>query len=84
MRNYLIHTRDGNRILTEKEIIDNALKQEAAGVQPVYKWTDYKGNFFPAGWLVWSTYQDGAGVVYRREADGKPVIITGWQAEFTV
>lgn len=84
-RNYLIHTRDGNKVLTAAEIIQNALEQEAAGIEPLYRYAHYKTRepITPPGWLVWSTWDDGAGVVYRRE-DGKMIIITGWQGEFTV
>lgn len=82
-RNYLIHTRDGNKVLTAAEIIANALEQEAAGIKPHLSYADPKTRepITPPGWLVWSTWDDGAGVVYRRE-DGKMIIVTGWQGEF--
>lgn len=38
-------------------------------------------HFTPAGWLIWSTFEDGCGVVYRR-SDGKMIVVTGWQGEF--
>ena len=82
-RNFLLHLKSGNKIFTEKEIIENALQQEANGVQPHYSFYDYKAKekITPAGWLVWSTMGDGCGVVYRR-SDGKMIVVTGRQGEF--
>ena len=81
-RNFLLHLKSGNKIFTEKEIIENALQQEANGVQPHYSFYDYKAKekITPAGWLVWST-MNGCGVVYRRH-DEKMIIITGVQGDF--
>lgn len=83
-RNWILHTKDGNKVITEAEAIQNAAEQEAAGIRPVFAWYDHRTgeHVTPPGWLVWSTYQDGAGVVYKRETDGKPVVVTGWQADF--
>ena len=83
-RNYLLHTQNGNRIITESEAIENALEQEAAGIKPMYKVRDYKTGeaITPPGWLIWSTFADGAGVAHRRETDGKIIILTGWQGDF--
>lgn len=82
-RNYILHTKDGNKVITESEAIQNALEQEQQGVKPLYSFYDYKNKkaVTGSGWLVWSTYQDGCGVVYRR-SDGKMILITGWQGEF--
>ena len=83
MKNYLIHKAEGNEVLSSDEIINNAREQEQAGTKPHYIFYDYKNNraITPAGWLVWSTSEDGAGVVYKRE-DNKYIIVTGWQGEF--
>lgn len=35
------------------------------------------------GYLVYSTWKDGAGVAVLRE-DGTGYIMTGWQADFTI
>lgn len=69
-------------ILNESEIIDNALQQEADGIEPHYSFFDYKKReaVTPAGWLIWSTF-DSCGVCYRR-ADEKMVIVTGRQGDF--
>ena len=82
-RNFLLHFKSGNRIFTEKEIIENALQQEANGVQPHYSFYDYKAKkkITPAGWLVYSTMEDGCGVVYRRTEE-KMIVVTGWQGDF--
>ena len=78
-RRYIIHRDSGNLILAASEIIQNAQEQEKAGLKPCYK---HFALDVP-GWLVWSTWHDGAGVVYKRPEDGKYIIVTGWQGEFT-
>lgn len=82
-RTFLLHLKSGNKIITEREAIDNALQQEKEGIQPHYSFYDYKAKekITPAGWLVWSTSEDGCGVVYRR-SDGKMIVVTGWQGDF--
>ena len=82
-RNFVLHTKDGNKVITESEAIQNALDQEQQGIEPMYSFYDYKNKkpVTPLGWLVWSTYKDGCGVVYRR-SDGKMILITGWQGDF--
>ena len=80
------YKKDGSRlILSDAEIIENALDQEKDGVKPHYAFYDWKNKkaVTPAGWLVWSTYADGVGVVYRRP-DGKEIIVTGWQGDFCI
>ena len=83
MRNFLLHTKDGNKIITESDAIQNALDQERDRVKPHYSFYNHKTGeeITPAGWLVWSTWEDGCGVVYRRE-DGKMIVATGWQGDF--
>lgn len=63
--------------------INNALEQEKSGIIPRYAFRDYRTgeNLTPPGWLVWSTYADGCGVVYRRK-DGKLIISIGRQGDF--
>ena len=70
-------------LLTDNEIINNALEQEKAGIKPHYVFYDYKKHekVTPAGWLVWSLSDGGCGVVYRRK-DGKMIITTGLQGDF--
>lgn len=72
-------------LLTDDEIINNALEQEKSGVKPHYAFYDYKKHekVTPAGWLVWSLRDGGCGVVYRR-ADGKMIITTGLQGDFAI
>ena len=41
-RSYILHLKDGAKIVTESEAIRNALKQEKEGVQPRYAFHDYK------------------------------------------
>ena len=82
-RNFVLHTKDGNKVITESEAIQNALDQERQGIEPMYSFYDYKNKeqITPPGWLVWSTHEDGCGLVYRR-SDGKMILVTGWQGEF--
>lgn len=70
-------------LLTDDEIINNALEQEKSGIKPHYAFYDYKKHkkITPAGWLVWSLSDGGCGVVYRRK-DGKMIITTGLQGDF--
>lgn len=82
-KSYLIHTKEGNKVFTADEIISNAKEQEAKGIKPAYAFLDakYEKPILPAGWLVWSTWDDGCGVVYKR-SNGDYIIVTGWQSEF--
>lgn len=82
---YVLHTRDGVRLVTGSQAISNALEQEKSGISPRYAFRDCKTgeNLTPPGWLVWSTYADGCGVVYRRP-DGKMIVATGFQGDFVV
>lgn len=77
---YLLHTRNGARLYTRAEIIENARQQENAGIIPRYRYND---GSTPPGWLVWSTMEDGAGVVYKL-APEKYGIISAWQGEFII
>lgn len=83
MRTYILHLKDGNRLVNETEAIKEAERQEKAGTVPHYALRDYKTGepITPHGWLVWSTYADGCVVVYRR-SDGKMILFTGWQGDF--
>lgn len=83
--NYVLHTKNGVELVTESQAINNALDQEKSGVIPRYSFRDYKTGekLTPPGWLVWSTFADGCGVVYRR-SDGKMIITTGFQGDFVV
>lgn len=82
-RTFILHLHTGTKIITETDAIKNALEQEKEGVEPHYSFYDYKNceKVTPPGWLIWSTYQDGCGVVYRRK-DGKMVVTTGMQGDF--
>lgn len=70
-------------ICTESQIIQNALEQEKKGVLPHYSWFDCEEKEPQSwrGWLVWSTFESGCGVVYRRN-DGKMIVVTGSQGDF--
>ena len=78
------HLKDGTQLLlTDDEIINNALEQEKQGIKPHYAFYDYKKHekVTPAGWLVWSLNDGGCGGVYRRE-NGKMIICAGVQGDF--
>lgn len=81
---YIIGEKNGKCITASvKEILENALRQERAGIKPHYAWWDYKEEkpVTGKGWLVWSSWNHGCGVVYRRH-DGKMIIVTGVQGDF--
>ena len=78
------YKKDGAQLmLSDDEIINNAIEQEKSGIKPHYAFYDYKKHekITPAGWLVWSLRDGGCGIVYRRE-DGKMIICTGVQGDF--
>lgn len=81
--NYIIHLQTGNRIITEEEAIANAEEQKAKGIKPHYVLFDgdKKEKLSNPGWLIWSTWEDGVGVVVPRD-DGKFVLLTGWHSDF--
>lgn len=86
MKNYVIGEKNRRCVIvSEKEIIENALQQEKDGVKPHYSFYDYKNGekVTPNGWLVWSSLNYGCGVVYRRK-DEKMIISIGAQGDFTI
>lgn len=78
-KKYILHFASGNKIISEKEAIANAIKQKNSGVTPLYK----RSGSDARGWLVWSTFEDGAGVVFQRE-DGSAYVSTGLQGDFSI
>lgn len=85
-KSYILHRKgQAAELVTAEQVINNALEQERAGIVPRYSWRDTKTgeNATPPGWLVWSTWADGCGVVYRRR-DCKMILITGMQGDFCI
>ena len=84
-RVFVLHLKNENKVVTESDAFREADKQEKSGIAPLYSWRDNKTGepITPPGWLVWSTYADGVGVVYRR-SDGKTIVLTGWQGDFCI
>ena len=84
-RSFILHLKNENKLITEAGAFREAERQEKAGISRRYAWRDGKTGeqITPPGWLVWSTYADGVGVVYRRP-DGKEIILTGWQGDFCI
>lgn len=78
-KKYILHFASGNKIISEKEAIANAIEQKNSGVTPLYKRSGSDAH----GWLVWSTFEDGAGVVFQRE-DGSAYVSTGLQGDFSI
>lgn len=78
-KKYILHFASGNKIISEKEAIANAIEQKNNGVTPLYK----RSGSDARGWLVWSTFEDGAGVVFQRE-DGSAYVSTGLQGDFSI
>ena len=84
-RSFILHLKNENKLITEADAFREAERQEKAWISPRYAWRDGKTGepITPPGWLVWSTYSDGVGVVYRRP-DVKEIILTGWQGDFCI
>lgn len=83
-RVHVIGEKNGKCItITVKEILDNALRQERIGISPHYVFWDYENQkaITTPGWMIWTSYNHGCGVVYRRK-DGKMVLLTGMQGDF--
>ena len=80
---YVLHTKNGAQLVTGSQAINNALEQEKSGIAPHYAFYDFKEKepVTPPGWLIWSLYDGGCGIDYRRN-DGKMIICTGTQGDF--
>lgn len=82
MDTYVIHLASGEtRVFSAAELIQNAKDQQAAGVEPIYRFNYGKGETSAAGYLVYSTYHDGCAIVIL---DGRERILTGWQGDFCI
>lgn len=75
----LLHLRGGNKLFTAGELIENAKQQRAAGYEPTYFYRHDKST--PPGYLVISTWEDGAFVAVDYGGD-KWGIIHAWQGDF--
>lgn len=82
---YTLHLHDGIKTFSKSELIENAKQQERDGVKPMYVFygKDTSDHITPPGWLVFSTWTDGAGVVCKYD-NGRYGLIRGWQGEFVV
>ena len=83
-KSYILHRKgQAAELVTTEQVINNALEQERSGIVPRYSWRDAKTGekVTLPGWLVWSTFADGCGVVYRRP-DGKMIVTTGFPGDF--
>lgn len=78
-KTYLLHTKGGKKIFTADELIENAKQQKSAGWEPTYFYRHDKST--PPGYLVFSTWDDGAGVAIDY-GGGKWGIIHAWQGDF--
>lgn len=84
---YVIHPQGKPaQAYTPAELIRNAQEQRADGLEPLYCYiyNEKRREYSRPGYLVYSTWQDGAAVVVL-DADGKTGrIYTGWQADFCI
>lgn len=82
-RIYILHLKSGNKIITWEEAIANAEDQKSQGIAPHYVLFDnlHDEKLSNPGWLVWSTWDYGVGVVVPRD-DGKLILLTGLQSDF--
>ena len=80
----LLHLENENKIYKMSELIEEAKRQEKDGIKPHYSFFDYKKkeNITPKGWLVFSTWADGCGVVYKMPETNSYKLVTGWQGDF--
>lgn len=81
MENYVIHTNNGSMVITPPQVFAEVKRQQAAGVPASYRFRGL-GDDFPAGWLIWSTWADGAGVAIPCGDSYR--VIRGWQGEFVL
>ena len=81
--NTVIHTKEnGIMILTETDILKNALQQKRQGIKPHYCYNFGKGELSRPGFLVYSTFSDGAGVYVLNADETGGILIKGWKGEF--
>lgn len=78
-KTYLVHLKGGNKLFSAEEIINNAKQQKAAGYEPTYFYRHDKNT--PPGYLVLSTWADGAYVAVDYGSD-KWGVIHAWQGDF--
>ena len=79
--NYIIN----GKVYSASQVYENALHQRDQGVQPSYRYNFGKGDYSDPGYLVWSTWDNGAGVCIVNEKYSRGYcILTGWQGEFIV
>ena len=78
-KNYIIRTKNGNKIVSYNEVVENVKNRIEAGEKPHYilniPCTDKKPGF-----LVWST-MGGCAVAFPNAAGGYN-IVEGWQGDF--
>lgn len=82
---YIIHPHgQPAQVLTGEDLARNAREQRAAGIAPAYRFIyDFKRNEYSRpGYLVYSTYHDGACIVILDATGNAMQIIRGWQGEF--
>lgn len=82
---YIIHPHgQPAQVLTSETLIQNAREQRAAGIGPGYQFIyDFeRKEYSRPGYLVYSTYQDGACIVILDKAENATQIIRGWQGDF--
>lgn len=82
---YRVHLSVGMiKTFSKKEIIANVESQIKEGVKPHYKLArcgKVDGRDESVGWLVWSSMEDGCGVVCKM-TDGRYVMLVGNQGDF--
>lgn len=74
----ILHTRNGLKCFTRQDAINNAIQQKQAGTAPHYV---LRGSDSAPGWLVYSTFSDGAGVVFPNQKGGYN-LVQGLQCDF--
>lgn len=82
---YLIHPQGKPaQAYTADDLAQNAREQRAAGYLPRYRQiiSRARNEYSRPGYLVYSTWQDGAAVVILDEAGNAAGILTGPQGDF--
>ena len=85
MKNYIIRTKNGTKIVSHEEVEKNVMEQIEAGVTPRYvlNFPDHdrkEPKEQTPGFLVWST-MSGCAVAFPNASGGYNVV-EGWQGDF--
>ena len=79
--NFVIHPREGLRIISYSEALNEAKRQKAENAL-TFRYNFGRGEYSKPGYLIYSTYADGAGVFILSEDESGGYMLKGWQGDF--